>query len=571
MLDSMSSNSLELQGEEYDPEILAGAPVHRHSTNVLELSRIISGVRDDRELDNIEFESYKDVPDAEAVLIAQADEATQDITRQPTAVEADNDHPIDGAFAFWQAFLVMLMVFATWGANAAFGVFLNYYMTSDSFPGASKYDFALIGGLVVFLAQILAPISAVLVRVFGQTPVHIVGVVFQTVAYFLAAECKKKWQIYLCQGVMVGTSFLLIFLPGTMVLPTWFDKRRSTSMGIAVAGAGLGGVVFSLSLNKLLERTGDQKWPLRAVGFITLAVSAFGTAFLRPRNYKKPDYKVTLSWAYVRATTKVVFDWRVFNNYPMTLTGIWFGLALLGYVIILYSFSSYATSVGLSHTQANNLLAIMNGAQVVGRPLVGNFGDYFGRHNMGVSACLYIAIMVLAFWTQATSYASLIVLAVVLGGLIGVGSTMAQLLASDVLKMQGRQEKLGAAWSGLNIIVSIFSLPAEVIALSLSQPTKGQKSYYHSQIFTGCIFLLAAIVLLINREYLVRGTFLTRKAAAEDQLHKLRNCYLRREKLEQPDGELSDSEEVLEERIARYTKLLHPGFVLVRAFYPIRI
>lgn len=572
--DTTSDHSLELTHDaQFDPEPLGvHTPLHRNSTNVLELSRIISALKDDHELDNEEFEKYRNRPVPEEVLLEQG---TQ-ISRQATKVEqeddlgnlGDNDHPPDGAFAFWQAFLVMLMVFSTWGANAAFGVFLNFYMTNDSFKGADQYDFALIGGIVVFLAQFLAPLSIFCVRVFGPTPVHLTGVAIQTVAYFLAAQCTQLWQIYLCQGLLVGFSFSFVFLPGTVMLPTWFEKRKATSMGIAVAGAGLGGLVFSLSLNKLIEQTGSQKWPLRAVGFITLATSLFGTCFLRPRNNKKVDLKVTLTKEFFRLNAKLIIAPSVFNNLPMIFVGCWFGIALMGYVIVLYSFSAYATSVGLSHTQSNNLLAILNAAQVVGRPIVGNLGDYFGRHTTACVFCTYVAILILAFWTEATSYTSLIVLAVLIGGPVGVGSTMAQSLAADVLAAQGRPEKLPAAWAGLNIIVSIFSLPSEVIALKLRQPSAGKKSYYHSQIFTGCCFFFCLLLALTNREYLVRKTFESRRAHAEDVLRKQRNTYLTREALEK---ENSETEEILEGRIAWYNRLLGAKYALVRMFYPIRV
>ncbi|GEQ67415.1 hypothetical protein JCM33374_g1080 [Metschnikowia sp. JCM 33374] len=368
----------------------------KHHTHVSEVSRIISGIRDDRDLDAAQYESYRNNMEPEALLARQLTSIGA-VSEHPQRPQEENDveekeaeslkkdHPIDGLFAFWQAILVMLMVFSTWGTNAAFGVFLNYYLTTDSFPGASKYDFALMGGIVVFLAQFLAPFCTLAVRIFGQTPVHLVGICFQTLGYMLAAECKELWQIFLCQGVLVGISFALIFIPGTLVIPTWFDKKKALAMGVAVSGAGLGGLVYSLVLNNIIQKTGDHKWALRTAGLMNLVISLFGTVFLRVRNKQKVEYKTTLKWEFIKDTSKVVFDFKIFNNYALSITGIWFGIVLIGYVIILYSFAAVATSVGLSHTQSSNILAVLNASQVVGRPLFGNFGDLFGRNNTAIT------------------------------------------------------------------------------------------------------------------------------------------------------------------------------------------
>ncbi|QBM90591.1 Nitrate/nitrite transporter NarK [Metschnikowia aff. pulcherrima] len=558
----------------------------RNTTHLSEISRIILGIRDDRGLDAEQYASYQGNMEPEANLVRQLNSAPNGIIEDENkelpkdengknSVQSESDHPLDGPFAFWQAFLVMLMVFLTWGTNAAFGIFLNYYLTSNSFPGASKYDFALMGGMVVFLAQFLAPFSTLSVRVFGQTPVHLVGICIQTLGYMLAAECTQLWQIFICQGVLVGISFSLIFIPGTLVIPTWFDKSKALAMGIAVSGAGLGGLVYSLVLNRIIQQTGDHKWALRTAGLMNLVISLFGTVFLRNRNKQKISYKTTLKWSFVKSTSRVVFNFKIFDNYPLLITGLWFGVVLLGYVIILYSFAAVATSVGLSHTQSSNILAVLNALQVVGRPLLGNVGDSFGRNNTAIAICIYVGILSTAFWLNATTYVSIMVLAALIGGAVGIGSLMSQSLAYDVLVFHGIPEKIPAAWGGLNIIVSLFSLPAEVIALKL-QTNAGPRSYRHAQIFTGCCYFFGALMMLVNREWLIRQTLMVRQKQAREQLAESlltdeqedfdKECFEGR-------SDLPELEKILQERVDRYNRLLQnsPVYFFLRMFYPIRV
>lgn len=573
----VSFSSSESHAEDYDPKPLDAASavnLNRQATNSSGVSRIIDGIRDEHQQDNEEYLVKSAVPLAEEAIYDELDRVSRQLTLQSrdketfvdTAseeVEEPLDHPVDGRFAIWQAILAMLLVFLTWGANAAFGVFLNYYMSNSLFPGATNYDFALIGGIVVFLAQALAPVCCFLVSMFGQTPILVLGLILQTAGYILASFCTKLWQIYCCQGVLVGASFSLLFIPGTLVLPTWFQKRKSTAMGICVSGAGLGGLVFSLSLNKLISQTGDQRWPLRMVGFVTLATSAFTICFLRPRNKRTYDVntsKVTMERT--RAILRVVFNIELFESLHFVVLGCWFGLCLLGYVICLYSFSPYASSIGLTHDQANNLLAILNAAQVVGRPSVGNLADYCGRTNTASFFCVYLAILILAFWRNATSYGALIVLSILLGGPAGVGSIMSQSLGADILDVQERPNLMPAAWSGLNIIVSIFSLPSEVIAIALKEEGAANP-FDHAQIFTGCMFLLAFLLLLFNREYIVRSKFKKRRAQAQGAAG-----YLRAEDVAQ-----DDEKELPITRIERYNRLLQRDIThyFIRMFYPMRV
>lgn len=544
---------------------LATQPLSRSHTDLSELGRILTGIKDDIDLDLEHADSYRSHAVPEESLMKQllkvgcTEDAVSDHELLLSEPEKE-DHPVDGPYAFFQAFLVLCMVFSTWGANAAFGVFLNYYLTTEQFPGATKYDFALMGGMVVFLAQGLAPITVLGVRVFGQTPVHIAGIALQTLAYFLAAQCTKLWQIFVCQGVLVGMSFAMIFIPGTLIIPTWFDKRKALAMGIAIAGSGLGGLVYSLGLNGIIERTGDQRWALRAVGFINLFISVLSALFMRARGGQKTHYKTTLRWSFFKESAKVVLNFRCFNNYPLIVTGCWFGVVLMGYVIILYSFAAVATSVGLSLTQSSNILAILNTLQVIGRPLIGNLGDTVGRNNIAVFICIYVSLICI-FWVYAKSYGEMIALAMLVGGPVGIGSLMSQSLAMDILKFRNTEDQLPAAWSGLNIIVSLFALPSEVIGLRLEV----NGSYRNAQIYTSCCYGAGALMLIFNREWLVRQTLLQRQRETQELL-----CGSKEEKACE---ELRADDDIYRARLARYERLLGrgAGMFVLRMFYPIRV
>ena len=621
----------------------------RTRTNHSELSRIISGIKDDQQIDEQNKNNYKQTGDAEYILTNEIDRVTTNIidSRQHSTTdlelqrrhlhlqqqqqqqqelnenskpssrsspisgdsqrdnlsineekkkdfvddededeekEKDSDYKPDGGMAWIMAICAMMAMFSTWGANSGYGVFLNYYLESNTFPEATKYDYALIGGIVVFMANILSPLSALLYKMLGFKFVCCLGIVFQTLGWICASFAKKIWHLYLTQGVSVGISFLLIFIPATLVLPTWFEKKKATSMGICVSGAGLGGLIFSLSVNKVIQDTGDQRWALRMVGFVTLFSTLLSALIMRPRNYKQPPLKESLSKTFIIESIKAIFDVHVFKNRGIILIALWFSIALIGYILMLFTMSSYATSVGLSHYQGSILTSVMNAAQMVGRPSMGLTADRIGRANFTTSACLVITILLYAFWINATTFGSLIAFVVIVGLLIGVGSSLAQPLAADVL--DPHMEQMPAAWSGINITVSFFCLVSEVIALALVVPGS-KRPYLHTQIFAGACFFACFLLMILIREFLIKKQLTLRLEFTKNKLLEIsgttKGGYLRCQDNEQhvkKDGEKEQEEEeeeeeesILIERVERYENLLNntlTGF-FIRALYPIKV
>ncbi|CAN3377362.1 hypothetical protein DIURU_003393 [Diutina rugosa] len=569
-------------GVSYEPKTLVLSSTHgsesskryiqRTQTNG-SLYKVISGIQDDRELDR--KDSYlptgQEVADVIEEISRPQSRSAQAGSMLENSDERSNDHSDitpdevdapkpDTGYAWFMAVCGLLAVFSTWGSNASFGVFLNFYTSHDTFPEAGKYDYALIGGIVMFCAQFLAPFSILIYQVVGHRPLMILGVCLQTAGYILASFATRLWQLYLTQGLLVGLSFVMVFLPATMIVPTWFDKYIATCMGIMVSGAGVGGLVFSLSLNKVMEQTGDQRWALRMVGFICLFTAIIPAVFLKNRTKSAAQLtplRQRLTRKYISQHARVIFDFSVFNNYALICVAFWFAICLLGYTLMLYSTSSYAKSVGLSDQQGSSLTSIMNAAQIVGRPLMGLTSDAFtGRSTFASGISFLIGILLLAWWINADSYGSLIAFVVVIGLVIGVGSTMAQSLASDILKGQ----RVASAWCGMNMLVGMTTLVAEVIALALVRPDSSNP-YLHTQIFSGCCFLFCGILALIAREYLVR------RKLHERQENALNHC---EEVAPSKDGD--DEKEIIQSRISRYQILLKRSLFafFIRCFYPIK-
>jgi len=98
----------------------------------------------------------------------------------------------------------------------------------------------------------------------------------------------------------------------------------------------------------------------------------------------------------------------------------WGFVSMFGYVILLFSLSDFARSIGLGSGQAAAITALLNLGTAVGRPVVGLASDKFGRIETAGSVTFLCFVSVFAIWVPATSYGATICFAIINGGILGV-------------------------------------------------------------------------------------------------------------------------------------------------------
>ncbi|ODQ64132.1 MFS general substrate transporter, partial [Nadsonia fulvescens var. elongata DSM 6958] len=472
----------------------------------------------------------------------------------------------DGGYAWVIATCACVLTMATWGSNASYGVFLNYYLSSNYFPGATDFDYALIGGLVAAIALSLSPVVFVFVSYLGLKQTISLGIIIQTAGYILASFATKTWQLYMTQGVLVGVSFSLVFVSSISILPNWFFYKRALASGIMVSGAGTGGILFSLSSNKLMEQTGNHKWPLRMVGFVTLFMCVVCMLLLKqyPKtspNHPKHPAHIPQPRPSLKKAFEVVFDFSIVELIPIHFITVWYMLCNVGYIILLFSMSAYSSSVGLTHQQGSNITAILNVGQCIGRPLMGYAADRVGRINFTIVVTFTVSLLIFTFWINAKTYAALCVFALVTGSIIGIGSVNNQPLALEV----SGSARFPSAFSYMNIIVGITTMFAEVMALKLRNNNLSNP-FLHCQIFTGVLYFGAFLIISPVREWKVKRLFSKRR----DEIFGLLDR-----------NGLIDGETVLtREEVELYKKRLHKYDILLstevsgyitRLVYPIKV
>ncbi|KAL3463633.1 putative monocarboxylate transporter [Aspergillus heterothallicus] len=306
----------------------------------------------------------------------------------------NSGEPPNGGLRAWS---VALGAFAaqmcTFGYINTFGIFQSYY--SEAFLSSkSASAISWIGSLQAFFLFLLGAVSGPMSDRLGVKAVIIPASITLIFSVMMTSLSHQYYQFILGQGVLGGMACGLIFTPVVSCVGQYFTTRRALAMGVVVSGAAIGGIVFPVTLNRLLNHHNlSFDWSVRIIGFIMLVLLIY--ACLVTREFSPRRQKDT-------------FLPSAFKSWPYNLTNAGFLLALLGLYTPMFYIADYALEHGMSSQMALYQVAIFNAPSFFGRTIPNFVGDKIGRFNMTILT--YASCAVLLFcWTAATSNAAIMV------------------------------------------------------------------------------------------------------------------------------------------------------------------
>lgn len=251
----------------------------------------------------------------------------------------------------------------------------------------------------------MSPVATICTRRYGTQVTLGVGILFETAGLLGASWANKIWHLFLSQGVAFGFGMGFLFVASVGVVPQWFNKKRSFANSIATAGSGIGGLIYSLGTNAMIQSIG-LSWAFRILAIVAFTVNMICTILIKDRN--KSVSAVLLA-----------FDARLFKRVEFLLLLGWGFFSMLGYIVLLFSLPNYARSIGLTAQQGSVVGAVLNLGQGIGRPFIGYFSDAVGRLNMAGTCTFLAGLFCLVIWTFSKSYGVLIFFGLITGGMAG--------------------------------------------------------------------------------------------------------------------------------------------------------
>jgi MFS family permease len=229
-------------------------------------------------------------------------------TPQAETTDPYDDFP-DGGTRSWLVVLgSFFLLMASYGLMNSVGV-LQSYLETHQLEGYSSRDVGWISGIFVWTSLGLGVFVGPLFDAYGPKELVTAGTGIYSLSVLLMAECTLYWHFVLCFGFLAGIGAALISNVGMSCVPHWFQAKAGMAIGTAMAGSGLGGVIFPYILRGTFGSVG-YKWGMRITALVVLVMCGIASFLVKsrlPRNGR----------------LKAAFDIRCFKDARFT----WMALA----------------------------------------------------------------------------------------------------------------------------------------------------------------------------------------------------------------------------------------------------
>ncbi|KAI0052251.1 MFS general substrate transporter [Auriscalpium vulgare] len=264
---------------------------------------------------------------------------------------------------------------------------------------ASDATLSFVGSTAASFVAFAALVNVRLIRLLGTRNAALVGSFLLGLGQILSGwSTGSVGGLFVTNGVVMGFGVSLSFMACSSLPAQYFDRRRGLANGFVFAGGGIGGGIWSMSINSLIDRVGIP-WTFRILGFLTWSLTLPASMVLRERTR--------------RASAHI--DWRLFVDKKFILLFVGSGLATFPLLVPPFFIPLYARSLGVSSLLASGLLAIFNLSSAVGRVGFGMLCDKIGPISSLSLALTLSALSMLSIWPVSASIAPLVVFIVLNG------------------------------------------------------------------------------------------------------------------------------------------------------------
>ncbi|KAI0017712.1 major facilitator superfamily domain-containing protein [Xylariomycetidae sp. FL0641] len=395
-----------------------------------------------------------------------------DVERLPDHEPRNADPPDGGLKAWTQTFCMHLVCFNTWGVANGYGIFQQYYIQAFD---KSQFDVSWIGSVQVFLLFFVGVFTGRLTDAGHFVKVFFAGVFLQLLGLFMASLADTYWQILLAQAVCLGLGNGCTFCPALAVLSQYFKKNRAFSVGVAAAGAAVGGLVYPLLIDQLLNhRQIGLHWTLRIMGFVMLGTYVPCLVWLRPRLPPR--------------TTGPWVDTTAFKELPFLFFAMSMFLNFWGLYFAFFYLGTFASDIlGVSSTTF--LLIILNAVGIAGRIIPNLVADRCTGVLNTLIVISFSASILVYCWAAIDSTAGLVVFTVIYGLL---AAALQALFPAAATTMTPEANRTGTRVGMILGFVSFANLTGPAICGVLINSDGG--SYLGAQMFAGSSIFLGAIM-----------------------------------------------------------------------------
>jgi len=323
-------------------------------------------------------------------------------------------HPI---FYGWvvvaAAFVVMFVGF---GSAYTFSAFVGSLQRDFA---ASRGSVSLVFSLAGFLYFGLGIVSGPLADRWGSRSLAFVGMILTGAGLVLAGAARSLTSVYAAYGLGVGLGIGCSYVPAVGAVQRWFVRRRGLASGLAVAGIGVGTLVMPPLAAWLIETFGWRTAYMVLGIFAVVAGSAMALLIENdPRDRGlgpdgDPFEPDARSPQVPGASVTEAITSRRFIGLYIACLVCSFGL-FVPFVHLV----PYAIDHGVPRSAAVLLLGVVGVGSTAGRFFLGGLADRIGRRRALLATFAAMALT-MGLWACSTGLWPLVAFALAYGALYG--------------------------------------------------------------------------------------------------------------------------------------------------------
>ena len=285
--------------------------------------------------------------------------------------------------------------------------------------GASRGSVSLVFSLAGFLYFGLGVVSGPLADRFGSRRLAVAGMLLTGLGLAAASAARSLAEVYAAYGLGVGLGIGCAYVPAIGAVQRWFVRRRGFASGLAVSGIGVGTLVMPPLASLLIEMLGWRGAYL-ALGALAAAIGG-GLALLIENDPRDrglgpdgdPPQVLAPSAQREGASVREAIRSRRFISLYAACL-----ICSFGVFVPFVHLVPYAQDHGAAPASAVLLLGVIGIGSTAGRFCLGGLADRMGRQISLLSMFAGMALA-LAIWVIATDIWSLAAFAFVFGVFYG--------------------------------------------------------------------------------------------------------------------------------------------------------
>jgi len=333
---------------------------------------------------------------------------------------------------FFYGYIIILVTFAIsvvcGGVWVILGIFFEPMLTEF---GWTRVVLSGVYSLWIFLLTLFGIGVGRLTDKFGPRSVVTACSLFLGLGFFLMSRISAIWQLYLIYGVILGIGMSGLWIPVIATVARWFAKRRGMIIGIVLSGVSVGMIIVPPLATRLIITYGWRTSYI-AIGIVAMIVAALAAQFMRRdpaqvgqlldggNELKAESLDLQTGDLSLREAVHTRQFWMLCGIFGC----LWFSTDAIFIHIVIH-----AIDLGIPVASAANILAIIGGASIAGRLVIGSIADRIG-HRPALLMGFTLLIGSFLWLLEAKELWALYLFAVIFGfGFSGLGVLESPLIA----------------------------------------------------------------------------------------------------------------------------------------------